>query len=144
MSDDQQIGGTGGCMCGAVRYRYQGRPSRIGLCQCDRCQRQSGSAFLIGVVFPQDAVTIDGTLATHEASIDGTQRMWRQFCPVCGSSISITLERYPGIRSMMGGTLDDKRAIAPTFSVWCSEGQPWLSLPGGISQYPDYPDGTFA
>ena len=56
---EQTAGGTGGCLCGAVRYRYQGEPLSVGLCQCERCQRQSGSAFLIGVIFPKAAVTID-------------------------------------------------------------------------------------
>jgi hypothetical protein len=44
---------------------------------------------------------------------------------------------------MMGGTLDDKSKIKPTFSVWCSASQPWLTLPEGITRYADYPDGTF-
>jgi hypothetical protein len=43
----------------------------------------------------------------------------------------------------MGGTLDDKSIIKPTFSVWCSAGQPWLSLPESITCFADYPDGTF-
>ena len=98
-------GGTGGCLCGAVRYRYEGEPIAIGLCQCERCQRHSGSAFLIGVVFPKNAVTIEGRLASYEATVSG-QRLQRHFCPVCGSAVSITLDRYPEIRSMMGGTLD--------------------------------------
>ncbi len=136
-------GGTGGCLCGAVRYRYEGAPTSIGLCQCRRCQRQSGSAFLIGVVFPKDAVTIEGKLATFEFETDG-QRLRRHFCPECGSAVSITLDRYPEIRSMMGGTLDDRDAVKPTFSIWCSEGQPWLELPKSIACFADYPDGTFA
>lgn len=140
---DAKTGGTGGCLCGAVRYCYEGAPTSIGLCQCQRCQRQSGSAFLIGVVFPQAAVTIAGQLATFEFEIDG-KRLRRHFCPVCGSAVSITLDRYPEIRSMMGGTLDDKDAINPTFSIWCAEGQGWLKLPEGIACFPDYPDGTFA
>jgi hypothetical protein len=37
--------------------------------------------------------------------------------------MSITLDREPEIRSVMGGTLDDKRQINPTFSGWCSSGQ---------------------
>ena len=140
---ESKTGGTGGCLCGAVRYRYEGEPSAIGLCQCNRCQRQSGSAFLIGVVFPKEAVTIEGALATFEAKVDGENALQRHFCPVCGSAVSITLDRYPEIRSMMGGTLDDKTKIRPTFSVWCVEGQGWLKLPDGITCYADYPEGTF-
>ena len=52
MSKSTTGGGMGRCLCGAVQYRYEGDPTSIGLCQCERCQRQSGSAFLIGVVFP--------------------------------------------------------------------------------------------
>lgn len=139
---DESASGSGGCLCGAVRYEYRGEPTSVGLCQCDRCQRQSGSAFLIGVVFPKDAVTIEGELRTYEATIDGL-RLWRHFCPTCGSAVSITLERYPEIRSMMGGTLDDKTRFSPTFAIWCSNGQPWVALPAGITQFADYPEGTF-
>ena len=143
MTDSIPGGGTGHCLCGAVQYRYEGEPITIGLCQCDRCQRQSGSAFLIGVIFPRDAVTITGPLTSYEARIDGDNRLWRHFCQTCGSAISITLDRYPGIRSMMGGTLDDKTKIKPRFSVWCSAGQPWLKMPDGVACFEDYPDGTF-
>ena len=51
MTKATNSGGTGHCLCGAVQYRYEGEPVTIGVCQCDRCQRQSGSAFLIGVIF---------------------------------------------------------------------------------------------
>lgn len=142
-SESKKNGGTGGCLCGAVRYRYVGQPSAVGLCQCERCQRQSGSAFLIGVVFPHDAVTIDGELSTYEVCADGEAALRRHFCPRCGSSVSITLDRYPEIRSMMGGTLDDRHAFRPTFSIWCGSGQPWLKLPAEIACFDNYPEGTF-
>ena len=129
MTKSTSSGGTGHCLCGAVWYRYEGEPVTIGLCQCDRCQRQSGSAFLIGVIFPRDAVTIEGKLATYETRLDGKNRLWRHFCPTCGSAVSITLDRYPEIRSMMGGTLDDKTKINPRFSVWCSAPRPRRSGP---------------
>lgn len=144
MSADESETGTGQCLCGAVRYRYRGKPASIGLCQCRRCQRQSGSAFLIGVVFPAEAVAIDGELRVYEAAVSGEGRLRRHFCPACGSAVMITLDRFPQIRSMMGGTIDDPAIIQPSFSVWCSEGQGWLTLPAGIACFPDYPDGTFA
>jgi hypothetical protein len=88
-------------------------------------------------------VTIEGNLATYEATIDGKNRLWRHFCPKCGSAVSITLDRYPEIRSMMGGTFDDKTKIKPGFSIWCSAGQPWLKMPKGIRCFADYPEGAF-
>jgi hypothetical protein len=93
-------GGTGSCLCEAVRYRYECEPTAIGLRQCERCQRQSGSAFSSAWSFQKEAVTIEGRLACYEATVSG-QRLQRHFCPVCGSAVSITLDRYPEIRSMM-------------------------------------------
>jgi hypothetical protein len=71
-------------------------------------------------------------------------RQSRQVCPDCGSAVMITLDRYPEIRSMMGGTLDDKTRIKPAFSLWCASAQPWLQLPSGIELFADYPDGLIA
>jgi hypothetical protein len=42
-----------------VRYSYEGARHYRDLL-CDRCRRQSGPAFLIGVIFPKEAVTIEG------------------------------------------------------------------------------------
>lgn len=141
MSEDM----TGGCLCGAVRYRCRGEPISMGLCQCERCQRQSGSAFLIATVFAREAVCFEqGEMTTYASYGEDGAGLYRHFCPVCGSALMITLDRYPDIRSMMGGTLDDKRRLAPGFSLWCSSAQPWLVLPDTIVQYPDYPDGLIA
>lgn len=135
---------TGGCLCGAIRYRCEGEPISMGLCQCERCQRQSGSAFLIATVFAREAVHfVMGTLQKYETGPAGGQ-LTRHFCGTCGSAVMITLDRYPGIRSMMGGTLDDKTRLKPTFSLWCSSAQPWLTLPNTLRLHPDYPDGLIA
>lgn len=136
---------TGGCLCGAVRYRCTEDPISMGLCQCERCQRQSGSAFLIATVFARDVVEIDArkvkTYAVFDAEGSG---LYRHFCPECGSALMITLDRYPDIRSMMGGTLDDKSRLKPAFSLWCSSAQAWLVLPPAIIRFPAYPDGLIA
>lgn len=136
---------TGGCLCGALRYRCDGEPDSVGICQCERCQKQSGSSFLIAVVYDQSAVTFErGELKTFRAHIDGENELSRHFCPQCGSAVMVTLDRYPNIRSMMGGTLDDKSALKPTFSLWCSSGQPWLRLPDEMELFAEYPDGVIA
>ena len=97
------------------------------------------------MVYARDKVSIEsGDLASYTARIDGENALTRHFCSQCGSAVMITLDRYPGIRSMMGGTLDDTSALRPTFSLWCSSGQPWLELPAQIERFPEYPDGLIA
>ncbi|MEM7542526.1 MAG: GFA family protein [Pseudomonadota bacterium] len=135
---------TGGCLCGAVRYRCTDEPQSMGICQCERCQRQSGSSYLIATVFSKEAVSLDGELTTYEARDESGAALYRHFCPRCGSNVMITLDRYPEIRSMMGGTLDDKSVLQPTFSLWTSKGQPWLKLPPEIELHEEYPDGAVA
>lgn len=136
---------TGGCLCGAVRYRCNADPISMGLCQCERCQRQSGSAFLIATVFAREAVELDEQKLKAFAAFDESGAgLYRHFCPECGSAVMITLDRYPDIRSMMGGTLDDKSKLKPRFSLWCSSAQAWLKLPPEITLFPDYPDGLIA
>jgi hypothetical protein len=132
---------SGACLCGAVRYRCASAPQSMGLCQCERCQRQSGSAFLIATVFSKADVTIEGELKTFSTVDSDGKALHRHFCPRCGSAVMITLDRYPDIRSMMGGTLDDKSWLKPNFSLWTSSGQDWLRLPSEIHLHADYPDG---
>ena len=46
---------TGGCLCGAVRYRASADPLRVVSCHCGMCRRTSGAAFLTFVHFPAGA-----------------------------------------------------------------------------------------
>jgi len=36
---------TGGCVCGATRYRLTAEPLTLYACHCTDCQKRSGSAF---------------------------------------------------------------------------------------------------
>jgi hypothetical protein len=40
---------TGGCLCGAVRYEYDGELGPANYCHCADCRKCTGSAFNIGV-----------------------------------------------------------------------------------------------
>ena len=37
---------TGGCQCGAVRYRVEGELSNPHLCHCRMCQKAAGNYFM--------------------------------------------------------------------------------------------------
>jgi hypothetical protein len=45
----------GGCQCGAVRYRLDGKLYTLAVCHCTMCQRQSASAFGMSLAISRNA-----------------------------------------------------------------------------------------
>ena len=64
-SSDQQSR-TALCACGALSAEVQGDPVDVYACSCLNCQRETGSAFFYGAVFPEDAVTLKGERIAEE------------------------------------------------------------------------------
>ena len=46
MSGEAQVDLTGGCQCGAVRYRLTAWPTGENVCHCRMCQKASGGPFM--------------------------------------------------------------------------------------------------
>lgn len=100
---------TGGCICGAVRFRAAVPPLRVTICHCTWCQRRTGTAFGTEVVFNETQVTITGeTIRTYRHISDDSGR-WLDvaFCGQCGCNMGFTLEAAPGLRTLPAGTFDD-------------------------------------
>jgi hypothetical protein len=105
----------GRCVCGAVRFRTSNDPLRVSICHCTWCQRRTGTAFGVEVVFNAADVAFTGqTMARYRHVSDETGR-WldSHFCPVCGANLGLTLEAVPGIRSLPAGAFDDPTWIRP-------------------------------
>ncbi len=137
MANDKTGAKTGGCLCGKVRYRATGDAMAMTLCQCTHCQRVTGSAIAAYAVYPRDAVTIEqGELKTYDDQGEG-KIVYRSFCPDCGSPVLGVPERMPSICIVYAGTFDDTSDFNPTVCGWCASGQPWVTLPDTIEQFPE-------
>ena len=126
----------GGCVCGLLRYTVCGNPTRITVCHCTWCQRRTGSAFGVAVVFPSDRHQLRGPYRTYRHLSDESGR-WLDlhFCPSCGTSVGFTLEWVPGIFAVDAGTFDDPSWIRPSEHpfryIYLSSAQAWSSPPEG-------------
>lgn len=102
---------TGGCQCGAVRFRaaHLGRAS---LCHCRMCQKAFGNYFapLVGV---EGLVWTKGAPALFRSSTQAR----RGFCRDCGTPL--TFETDAGI-DLAIGAFDTPAAIPPTVQ-FCTE-----------------------
>lgn len=137
MSDDKK----GQCVCGKVSYSVAGEPKRVTICHCRWCQRRTGSAFGVEVVFDTNQVTINDDLVTRYRHISDETGRWldQHFCDKCGSNIGFTLEAVPGIRTIAVGTFDDPSWVQPENiqcrHVFTRSAQKWTSIPDDVERF---------
>ena len=123
---------TGGCLCGAIRYRVTGPPSGTSLCHCDSCRRATGGPSLAWAIFPEDRVElIRGSLAIYESS-PGVER---GFCARCGTSLTYARANRPGLFDVTTASLDDPEAFPPSKEIWTEERLSWEAAHPDLPQF---------
>jgi hypothetical protein len=121
---------TGGCQCGAVRYRREAAPTGANICHCRMCQKASGGPFMAfaGVrldklVWTRDAPKVFASSALAE----------RGFCPDCGTPLTYRLVDRDRI-SVTIGSLDRPSAVAPEMQYGVESELPWLDSIASLPQ----------
>ena len=119
---------SGGCNCGRVRYCLDGDPLRVGICHCETCRKETGSAFSYFGVWPKSAATIAGETGSWQ-SRSGS----RHFCTSCGSSL-FDADGSDEVEFRLG-TLDSPPAdLTPAYELWTVRREHWL-IPSGAAQF---------
>jgi hypothetical protein len=133
---------TGGCLCGAVRYRATGAPGMQGLCHCRNCQKLSGGGRVGFILFPAAAVAIEGETKVTRGPGGSGQPAERHFCPTCCSALFGTSEMMPGKINIYAGSLDDLGQFKPAFAIFTRSRQPWDILPAELPAFETLPPGV--
>jgi hypothetical protein len=123
---------TGRCLCGAVRFAWDGPPNWQGLCHCDSCRRATGAPVVAFVGVPKDAWRWTGQPPRDFASSPGVVR---QFCPTCGATVTYRTAESPDEVHVHAALLDDPRDVAPSFHAHWDEHLPWLSLSDTLERH---------
>ena len=131
---------TGGCSCGAVRYRLTSEPLFVHCCHCVNCQRQTGSAFVLNVLIEADRVEV--TSGQPEAvdvprDDNSPQRIHR--CPACRVAV-FSEYGWPELLFVRAGTLDEPSAVEPDVHIYTKSKLPWLVLPDDTPAFEVYYD----
>lgn len=111
---------TGGCQCGAVRFRVTGALGRASICHCRMCQKQFGSFFGALVTTPKDGVEWTREKPSYfQSSIN----IERGFCARCGTPLTY---RKPGALEIAIGAFDDRTDLEPKIQVNFGSRLPWV------------------
>lgn len=111
---------TGGCQCGAVRFRIHGALGRASICHCRMCQKAFGGFFGPLVTVPKDGVEWPREQPTYFQS---SVNIDRGFCKRCGTPLTY---RYPGGLDIAIGAFDDRSDLAPKIQVNHAARLPWV------------------
>ncbi len=89
---------TGGCACGALRYRLALRPMFVHCCHCKDCQRQTGTAFALNALIETDRIDLRCGEPSPCSMPTDSGRPHRVFrCPACGTAV---WSEYGGLQAL--------------------------------------------
>ena len=124
----------GGCLCGKVRFRATRPPMRTLACHCTFCQKVTGSAYFAESMFQMDAVQFKDAKTNSYAHLSDSsnKRVWVHFCSNCGTTVSLTFERWPDVRGIARGCYDNPDAVAVSSHIWTRSAQSGTALPDAV------------
>ncbi|MBM2291885.1 GFA family protein [Sulfitobacter pseudonitzschiae] len=113
----------GSCVCGAVQFTIDGRPSAMGTCHCSRC-RKLGTSTIVFIKRDQFRL-LRGENEIRTLAPTEHYAYTRSFCGRCGTSLgeplspedsfpinAQCLDDDPGVRNAMHEFVDDSPAWA--------------------------------
>lgn len=125
--DDAQAVCTGGCQCGAVRFRAQGL-LEVSVCHCRMCQKAFGAYYAPLVSVDQGAFEWTRGAPRRFASSNLVQR---GFCADCGTPL--TYESPQGL-AIAAGAFDTPARLPPEIQYGTEAALPFVDalaqLPG--------------
>lgn len=130
---------TGGCRCGAVRYRATAAPVQPRVCWCRDCQYFGAGSGTVNVVFPKSSLTLSGTVSSYTSTAASGNIMHRRFCPVCGTPLLSEAEARPHLVIVRAGSLDDFNRVTPSMTIWTASAPVWACFDGSLPQLPGQP-----
>ncbi len=122
------IRGTGGCLCGSVRYEVRGPLRPVVDCHCAQCRRTSGHFAAFTAARTQDLV-LTGSEGLRWYRSSAAAR--RGFCGDCGSSLF--WEPASGGRvSIAAGTLDLPTGLETVAHVFVGDSGDYYTIGDGL------------
>ncbi|MGE0386884.1 MAG: GFA family protein [Gammaproteobacteria bacterium] len=125
---------TGGCLCGAVRYRATGPVRDSAWCHCRTCQRAHSAPAVAWFTVPDASLAYTLGKPTAYASSSTGQR---EFCAACGSQLVFRDRRYPGQADVATASLDHPGTIAPGYHIWRMSRVPWFETADALPRHDD-------
>jgi hypothetical protein len=128
----------GGCLCGRVRYQYDGEIEEISRCHCAQCQKAQGTAFVAVAPVQSDKFKIiQGREFLKEFRASSNKA--RVFCAECGSPLYSARDDLPAVKRLRIGTLETPVQTREQYHAFITEKACWYEINDDFPQHPGLP-----
>jgi hypothetical protein len=118
---------TGGCYCGAVRFRVQLPTLFCGHCHCSICRRSHAAGFVTWFAIPREQLSFEqgaDRLVHFQSSPHGT----RSFCGRCGTTMLCESTHSPDVVDIALATIEGPLDRGPEAHVYFDDRASWVSV----------------
>jgi hypothetical protein len=119
---------SGGCQCGAVRFRVEGEPGRASVCHCRMCQKAFAAPYGALVTVRQDQLV---WTRGERRRFRSSNLVSRGFCGDCGTPL--TFEWDAAKIDLAVCAFDRPDAVAPAVQLRVAAARPWAA---GVASLP--------
>ncbi|MEM7302075.1 MAG: GFA family protein [Pseudomonadota bacterium] len=123
---------SGGCLCGTVRFRYEGSENWQAYCHCETCRRNTSSPVTAFVGVPVEAYEFTGKKPAIYRSSPGVRRL---FCATCGSPIAFETDKLPHEIHFHAAAFDHPQEFVPERHFFFEEHLPWISIDDDLPRH---------
>lgn len=125
---------TGRCLCGDIRWQYEGEVTWGCYCHCDDCRRNCAAPVVAWLGVPLKNFK---WLGKAPGTYNSSKGVSRHFCGNCGSPVAFEADHYKGGMNLYAASLDDPEQFKPTFHVNYGSKLSWLELEDNLKKYSD-------
>ena len=142
---------TARCGCGRVQVTVENEPVLVGACNCDFCQKRTGSVVGVQAYFsPDQLVETNGeTKAYNGLEVDGVasqdgRPIDYHFCTTCGSTVYWTVQGPSGTATIgvAVGNFVDPEFPPPTREYYTVLRHRWIRPVPAADQFETFPEQT--
>ena len=128
----------GRCLCGRVRWQFEGKPLAAHHCHCKMCRKAHGAAFGTYYFLARNQFSWESELNTV-AEYRSSSELGRAFCTTCGSVVPNDEDGGEHTYVPAGG---HDHGPAPDCHIFVAHKAPWFDITDELPRHDEFPPGV--
>ena len=130
---------SGSCLCGKVRYQFEGPVRVFQYCHCSRCRKFTGSAHASSILIdPSNFEWLSGEEHVGRFELPEAKHYATSFCKNCGSSLPCLSKSGKAV-NVPAGTLDEDPEARPIKNMYYADRAAWYEDASSLKKYDALP-----